>query len=95
LYGFLYGHHAIQEKKRKKRKAILGLTTPLCTHVKCVVLFYLRVTLVILLCINKYNYQNNLVWSLKDIYIMVKKSSYPRDKIKNKIIKKKNNNYYE
>lgn len=41
-------------------------------------LFYLTVTLVILLCITKYIYQNNLVRSSKDIYIMVKRPPYPR-----------------
>jgi len=40
-------------------------------------LFYSRVILVILLCIKKHNYQNNLVQFSKDIDVMVKIPSYP------------------
>jgi len=41
-------------------------------------LFYLTVTLVIILSITKYIYQKNLLRSSKDIYIMVKRPPYPR-----------------
>ena len=45
-------------------------------------LFYLRVKWVILLCIKKYNYQNNPTQSSKEIYVMVKKPTYLQSQVK-------------
>jgi hypothetical protein len=40
-------------------------------------LFYLMVTLIILLCITKHNNQNNPTQFSKDFYVTVKRSPYP------------------
>jgi hypothetical protein len=49
-----------------------------CT--KGIELFYSRVTLVILLCFLKYNYQNNPTQFSKNIYVIGKKPPHPRSK---------------